>query len=130
MPQSKAFKTCPGCHQKWILREAMLYDPDVSIHGYQMHFTDYRLGLFYFNHINDKCKTTFALNVSEFMDMYTGPVYPDVKMANGGCPMYCLRRMELNHCHQPCAGAFIREIIQTIKKIHEFTTSTTHSSIC
>ena len=130
MPQLNFFKTCPGCGQKWILRDELLHDPSVSLLGYQVHFTDYRLGLFYFNHNSAHCQTTFALNVSEFMDMYSGPVYPEVKMADDDCPMYCLRRTETAHCHQPCAGAFVREIMQMITEIHELAASSTHSAVC
>ena len=119
MSRSKAFKTCPSCSKKWFSKEDMLYDPDVSLLGYQVHFVDYSLGLFYFNHKTANCQTTFAIRVADLKDLYNGPVYSEVKMADEDCPLYCLRRTELRHCNQQCAGAYVREIMQIISQIHE-----------
>jgi len=130
MSHSARFKTCPGCKKKWFSRDEMLYDPDVTLLGYQVHFVDYNLGLFYFNHNSSNCKTTFAIKVSEFADLYDGPVFSEVKMADENCPMYCLRRTELGECNQPCAGAFVREVMQIINKIHKEVIQSSLSAVC
>lgn len=129
MTEKKHFKSCTACGQKWLLKEDMFYDPNVKLLGYQMHFSNVGLGLLYFNHSGSKCKTTFAIKVSELMDMYDGPEYSDNMMAENDCPMYCLRRSELRSCGLPCSVAFIREIMTTINNIHLEVTASTNSMI-
>lgn len=97
----------------------MLYDPNVSLLGYQMHFCDLELGLLYFTHNKQNCKTTFAMKVSEFMDLYDGPTYDEYLMGENDCPMYCLRRTDLRPCDKQCSAASVREIVQIINTIHK-----------
>ena len=130
MPHENPFKTCPSCSKSWFSRDEMIYDPDVSLLGYQVHFIDFKLGLFYFNHKSENCQTTFAIRVDELSDLYDGPIYSEVKMADDDCPLYCLRRIELKNCNQQCAGAFVREIMQIINKIQQKAVQTSVSAVC
>jgi len=86
--------------------------------GYQLHFLDRKLGLFYFNHQKDQCGTTCAMSVSEFLDLYDGPIYQENKMGDEDCPLYCLRRTDLRSCQQQCECAFVRDVIQIIRAFH------------
>ena len=118
MPDKTGFKNCSTCGQMWFTREDLLYDPEVSLFGYQVHFLDRSLGLFYFNHQKDNCRTIFAVNVSEFLDLYNGPIYQENKMGDEDCPLYCLRRTDMRPCQLQCECAYVREIMQTIRTIH------------
>ncbi len=129
MTEKKHFKSCTACNQKWLLRENMLYDPNVKLLGYQMNFSDIGSGLLYFNHSGSNCKTTFAIKVSEFKEMYDGPEYSENMMAENDCPMYCLRRSELRSCGLPCSVAFIREIMMNITDINSQVTVSAGSMI-
>ncbi len=129
MTEKKHFKSCTACGQEWLLKEDMLYDSNVKLLGYQMHFSDISLGTLYFYHTGLKCKTTFAIKVSEFMDMYNGPEYSENMLADNDCPMYCLRRSELRSCGLPCSAAFIREIMMAINNIHSEVTASAGSII-
>lgn len=123
------FKVCPGCHHVWITRDDMLYDPTVSLLGYQVHFLDFKRGLFYFNHNQPDCKSTFTISVNELEDVYEGPRYTTNKMADDDCPLYCLRRTEMDNCKQPCEGQFVREIIEIINKIHQDVLQSVHTAV-
>ena len=71
MSRVNSFKTCPSRSKSWFSRDEMLYDPDVSLLGYQVHFVDFNLGLFYFNHNSSNCKTTFAIYMTlEYVFIY------------------------------------------------------------
>lgn len=87
-------------------------DGGVEIIGYQLFPMDLLSGLFLFNH---SCKGTFALPVSDFADLYTGPVYKERKTDTEVCPGLCHHKDNLNPCTVRCECAFIREIMQLLK---------------
>ncbi|MFH1981591.1 MAG: hypothetical protein ABIL58_07100 [Pseudomonadota bacterium] len=111
MDDSDCFKNCPICSRCWPTREAFLADPDLSYLGYQVHFKALTTGLFFFNH---KCKTTLALEVRQFQDLYDGPVFSERKTGTDECPGHCLHRDNLEPCPAQCECAFVRELIQII----------------
>lgn len=38
------FKVCPNCQKEWETRSDFIYDPDIEIIGYQVHFKDLERG--------------------------------------------------------------------------------------
>ena len=106
------FKQCPNCDHIWKSRNDFLFDPDLSIVGYQANFRELEAGIFLFNHI---CKTTVALNAYNFADLYSGPVFQSKLDGTEECPNYCLYQQELGQCMAKCECAYVREIIQIIK---------------
>ena len=107
------FKQCSKCGYVWGARSELLGDPDITILGYQVNTTDLLGGLILFNH---GCDTTLALKVQALRDLYSGPVYPTLKIGETGCPGHCLDEYELRSCTNTCEGAYAREILQIVKQ--------------
>jgi hypothetical protein len=112
-PPGHVFKECPSCWFTWECRDDFLSDPEVTIIGYQAHFSELTAGFFLFNH---SCQGTFAVRVQEFRDLYDGPIFERPKTGTDECPGYCLNKDELRSCPALCECAFVREIIQVIAK--------------
>ena len=112
-PSHSVFKECPMCGSPWESRDDFLSDPCVEIIGYQACFKELTAGYFLFNH---SCEGTLALLVEEFEDLYDGPVYEEQKTGTDECPQYCLRKEELAPCPARCECAFVREIIQLVRR--------------
>ncbi len=111
-PRALPFKSCPICSAVWPARDDFLRDPRISIIGYHVDFLDITAGLFLFNHA---CGTTISLAVSEFTDLYDGPVFKVRRTGLEDCPGYCLRENALDRCPAKCECAFAREIIRTVR---------------
>jgi len=109
----KHFMVCSNCGHSWKSREDFLNDNGVIIIGYQVNFEELKAGFFLFNHI---CGTTFTLDVQSFEDLYNGPVYKDKETGSDHCPGHCLHKSNLDPCPVKCECAFVREIIQKLKK--------------
>jgi hypothetical protein len=107
------FKTCPKCGVVWKNRDDFIKDNNVSIIGYQVHFKNLKAGLFLFNH---SCEGTLALKVSFFEDLYDGPIFQERATGSDNCPGHCLKTNNLDFCPAKCECAFVREIIQILKK--------------
>lgn len=106
------FKKCTACHYQWQDREAFLTDPDIVIIGYQAGFDDVQEGLYLFNH---QCRTTLALEVGKFEDLYDGPRYDKELAETEECSGFCLVTDELSVCSAKCKYAYLRDIIQIIR---------------
>jgi hypothetical protein len=103
-----AFKTC-SCGTVWRTREAFLSDPAVQIIGYSPHFRELELGWLHFNH--HACRTTLAMQVDQYADLYSGPRFADRRTGSADCPGYCLREDELRACPQQCECAWVRVVV-------------------
>lgn len=107
------FKECTSCSKKWQSQEDFLADPDISLLGLQVCFENLMEGLILFNH---SCRTTFSVEVSKFENLYQGPVYENRATGTEECPGYCLNERELRPCPAHCSCAFVRQILDKIKK--------------
>ena len=107
------FKTCTNCGHVWHTRDDFLNDKSVSVVGYQANFKELQAGIFLFNH---SCKGTLALKVESFADMYKGPVFEKRATDTDDCSGYCQHQEILDACPVQCECAFVREIIQMLKK--------------
>ena len=106
------FKRC-SCGYAWDNREQFLKDPQITLVGYQASFNALQTGLLLFNH---GCGTTLALKVEAFADLYHGPIYQERHKEEEDCPQYCLHADELRPCPVLCDCAFVRDIIQIIRR--------------
>lgn len=109
-----AFKQCPNCGATWHTRQRFLDDPAVDLVGYQVNFEQLELGLFLFNHL--ECRSTMAVWAQAFRDLYSGPVYLQRLTGSDTCPAYCLRQDELDPCPAVCECAWVRELLQVIRR--------------
>jgi hypothetical protein len=111
------FKLCGCCRKSWESRDDFITSPQICLLGYQAAFDKPENGLFLFNHLDKVCRTTLGINVSNFYDMYDGIRYPESKIGYDECSRKCLSIYDLERCDVPCSMAFIREIIQIIRKL-------------
>ena len=109
------FKEC-SCGQTWKTRHDYLSDPKVIIHGYMVHFKELTLGLFIFLHIAQGCETSLAIKAGEFSDLYEGVIFKDRLTGTDNCQGYCLQNLNLAACPQECECAWVRDVIQILKK--------------
>jgi hypothetical protein len=107
------FMTCTNCRHVWETRDQFLSDNSIKILGYQVDFVDLEEGLFLFCH---DCGTTLSIPAAEFRDLYHGPVFSERLVQQNDCMGYCHERIELRACPLQCECAYIREILQIIKK--------------
>lgn len=110
------FKRCMNCLELWSSRDDFLSDPNLVLDGYKADFECLEYGLFFFTHMKPVCFSTMALEVADFMDVYQGPRHSERNTGQPGCPGYCLDKAQLQRCEARCECAFVREIIQVIKK--------------
>ena len=110
------FKTCTKCNAAWHSRQAFIADPGISPAGYQLFFQNLREGLFLFNH---DCGTTIAIEASQFLDLYTGPVYTRRTSDGRDCPGRCMMKNIMAPCSPRCRCAFVTQIIKEIKRLNK-----------
>jgi hypothetical protein len=106
------FKRCPKCAFQWPKRDDFLSDPHISLVGYQVNYKILTAGYMLFNH---HCKTTLALPVIVFRELYDGPVFADNLAGRQECPGLCLYYEDLTLCPAQCECAYVRHILQEIK---------------
>jgi hypothetical protein len=107
-------KQCTCCGHVWHTLDAFLGDPQLRIVGYQVDFVDLLLGLFLFNHLT--CGSTIAMPAELFRDLYDGPIYAERATGTADCPRYCLYVSELSACRAQCECAYVREILQIVRR--------------
>jgi hypothetical protein len=111
---SYSFKTCPFCGQTWTSREEFLADGDILLIGYQVNFEDLVLGLLLFNH--GVCQTTLAVKAGLLKDLCIGPVFRERRTGEKDCRGFCLKRSELSPCPAECECAWVRGLMQVIRR--------------
>ena len=114
------YKTCPKCDHEWETQSDLLNDHTLYLLGFQAAFTEEDEGLILFNHNirNGRCNTTFSLKVSEFNNLYDGPLYEEIKHESEECSGYCSDIDNLSQCSANCRNAIAREIINKILKMY------------
>ncbi len=115
MNSPQPFKQCPGCFQAWPSRDDFLSDERLELNGYKADFERLEYGLFFFTHRKATCYSTMAIEVVDFMDLYTGKIYAERRTGEEACPGYCRDKEQLDRCDAQCECAFVREILHIIK---------------
>ena len=108
------FKRCTCCDNPWLSREEFLEDSQLDIIGYQVNFANLELGYFLFNHLT--CQSTIAVHAGLFSDLYDGPIFSERQTKTENCPGYCGDRDALGPCDADCECAYVREIIQIVRR--------------
>ena len=107
------YKECLKCCHKWFSRDDFLMDSSIEIIGYQVDFDNLLAGHFLFKH---SCGSTLALSVRNFNGLYEGPIFQERATGSDDCPGYCLYQDQLDGCYARCECAYVRNIIEIIKK--------------
>ncbi len=110
------FQVCNYCGCRWSSRGEFLADETLLFNGYQADFESPDKGLFLFTHRGPGCGTTLALEIRHFIDLYHGPVYSERKLNSSDCPGHCANIFNLERCENKCEFAYIRELIQIVRK--------------
>ncbi|MEI8138881.1 MAG: hypothetical protein WCI03_03335 [bacterium] len=110
------FKKCTCCGHHWGSREEFLSDPQVKLIGYQVNFDKLDTGYFLFNHLNQRCLTTLAMQTGFFRDLYQGEEYHERLTGTLKCPGHCLHNDNLKSCPVKCDCSFVREVMQIVLK--------------
>lgn len=111
---TEEFKICSSCQACWPSRKHFLEDPAAEIIGYQVNYEDLELGLFLFSHTS--CGTTLAIPAVRFKDLYDGPVFRERMTGTKECSDLCQHGDALNACPARCECAWVREIIQVLRR--------------
>jgi hypothetical protein len=106
------FKKCSMCTQAWRSRDDFLSDSNLTVKGYTANLDHLELGIFFFDH--NLCKTTLAIQASEFTDLYKGQVFDTRLTGTEECPRYCLNKNELGICPAKCECAYVREVLNIV----------------
>ncbi len=130
LKQNLLFDRCPSCKTAWATRESLLADPGVRLIGYRSCLADLLVGVFLFHH---RCEEIVTIHVSEFADLYDGPMFHTPQTGGEKCRGYCLRVEELRPCPAQCECAFVREIANLIsnwpKRAGTISTATAHTEL-
>ena len=110
-----AFKVCTACKKVWLSREEFLGDPETAIIGYQGALAGPEHGFFFINHLRKNCETTLAVKVSEFADLYDGPLLRPHKSGKDPCPQYCFYHNNISDRPEACECRYVRHVMQRIK---------------
>ena len=70
------YHTCTFCNVSWSSQKEFLSDPAIELIGYYPNFKDINFGFFLFLH-GGSCGTTASIYVTEFLHLYTGPIYTE-----------------------------------------------------
>ena len=89
-------------------------DDQLDFVGYQVNFSNLELGYFLFNHLT--CQSTIAVHAGLFKDLYDGPVFSERQTNTENCPGYCGDRDAFGPCEAECECAYVREIIQIVRR--------------
>jgi len=113
------FKICPKCKHAWETREDFLGDSSIAVIGFLADNEEVEKGAYLFNHLppGNECNSTLGVYVSNFLDLYDGPFYEELKTGSKECSGYCAKVEELERCNACCRNAVAREIISIIKDI-------------
>ncbi|MBM3499555.1 MAG: hypothetical protein FJX74_12920 [Armatimonadetes bacterium] len=116
--QCEPFKCCTLCGSRWSGLERFVLDTELKVEGYQANFVDPDYGLFLVTHDIDGCGTTLAVWANDFRHLYTGPVYAERHTGQEHCTGRCLERNLVEACDAPCDMAWVRHVLQWLRR-HE-----------
>jgi hypothetical protein len=110
------FRKCTQCGREWADREGFLADPAVALSGCQVDTDRPRGSALLFDHKTKDCGTTIAVGIGAFSDLYAGPVHKVNWAPSAKCPRKCFDPKNLDACPAQCASAFVREVLQVIRR--------------
>jgi len=112
------FKICPNCTHIWNAKDDFLQDPFVCLVGFQANFNETEPGLYLFNHIpaGNTCNTTMAVEMDDFLLLYNGPMFEEIKFGSSTCEDHCRSVEDLGLCPGECKNAIARKIMEDFSR--------------
>lgn len=117
-PCSAPIKTCAMCSTDWPDLESFVTDPQLQIVGYQARFDRPNEGIVLVTHMRPGCRTTLGITVEQLRTLYSGPEHTRRMTGAAECKGLCLENGCLEDCEAPCQMAWVRRIIQFMRR-HE-----------
>ncbi|MEN6305738.1 MAG: hypothetical protein ABFD96_23640 [Armatimonadia bacterium] len=114
----KAFKTCRLCETSWPTLADFVKDRKLRVNGYQASFGAPEDGVILLTHDVPGCGTTLGLVAGTLQNLYHGPRYVEVLAGTRPCELWCLDEHSIEDCDAPCAMAWIRHVLQYLRR-HE-----------
>lgn len=111
------FMVCTQCGRRWVSRDEFLADPAVRLSGCQVETDRPRGSAILFDHKAPGCGTTIAVPVNTFTDLYHGPDHKVNWAPSAKCLKMCFDPQNLETCPAQCASAFVREILQVVRRL-------------
>lgn len=114
----KAFKTCRLCETSWPTLADFVKDRKLRVNGYQASFGAPEDGVILLTHDVPGCGTTLGLVAGTLRNLHEGPRYVEVLAGTQACELWCLDEHSIEDCDAPCAMAWIRHVLQYLRR-HE-----------
>ena len=118
MKEKSPYKSCPLCGRIWHAPADMVCDQTLKLNGYQADVPNPEKGLLLFTHESDGCYSTIGVYAIDFRFMHDGIIYPECHFQQADCEGRCLDESDLEICHAHCCMAWVRDVIQYIRR-HE-----------
>jgi hypothetical protein len=112
------FKICSKCSHTWKTKDDSLQDPAVCLVGFQASSKNTKPGFYLFNHIltDNTCNTTMAVQVNDFLSLYNGPMFEEIKFGSPTCEDHCRSIEDLDLCPVDCKNAIARKIMANFSR--------------
>jgi len=118
VPSGEPFKQCNLCGMVWPSYRDFVTDLQLRLEGYQASFDDPELGWILVTHMVEGCHTTLAVRAGELRVLRDGPEIAEYRTGLEDCIRLCLDRGRLEDCTAPCAMAWVRHVLQWLRR-HE-----------
>jgi hypothetical protein len=107
---------CRMCGKVWGSLDEVVADEDLALAGYQARFDRPSDGLILVTHDRAGCGTTMGFAVSVLRPLYEGPQHCERMALSETCSRQCLDENRLEVCGAACDMAWVREVMQSIRR--------------
>lgn len=114
--EAEGFKACPLCGEQWPTIEDLVRDRRLQLNGYMADFDDPAAGLIFLTHKHLGCGTTMALRAGRLRSLCREPEHAESHLGLDGCRQLCIERQALEDCDQPCKMAWVRKVLQVLRR--------------
>ncbi len=111
------FMTCKQCGKAWGERCEFFSDQTIVLSGCHMEADHPVSSALLFDHKAADCGTTIAVGVRQLDDLFTGTRHKVKWATSPMCPGMCFDPTNTEPCDKECACAYVRGILQEVKKL-------------
>ncbi len=105
-------KICPKCKAQLTMHD-LIYNPEVKPIGFSLGETNIQ-SLFVFNHVKEKCNTTFAIPANTFTSMIDEAIPQIIRADLPECEKHCNNLNDRIECQQNCKWAPYRRFFLSL----------------
>ena len=109
----KNFKQCPNC-KKWFSIDDFINNVEIQPIGMKLDNNTFALNLYFFNHYNDTCNTTFAMRVDDFKEYIDEKIPHEILVNTDECLEHCTKLKDLMACNNECIFAPYRRFLMKL----------------